>query len=263
MRAGISSEDSEPGLRARSARLGRAVLDLVLPPRCHGCGNLVPHTAALCAACWGRLRFLGPPLCRSCGLPLPPGLAGLERCESCRQSPLPLDRVRAALAYDEASRDLVIGFKHAGRIEAAELLARLMVEAGRELLAGADLVLPVPLHRWRLLRRGYNQSAMLAARIARLSGCAWSPDLLLRRVATPSQQGLGKAARARNITPQAFALRARRSGEVSGRAVLLVDDVLTSGATLGACARILRDAGAARVDALLVARVVQDGTLLI
>jgi ComF family protein len=155
----------------------------------------------------------------------------------------------------------VLRFKHAERIEAASTFARWMAAAGNDLLAGADLLVPVPLHRWRLLRRGYNQSALLAAQLARLSGLPWSPSVLRRRRATASQQGLGAAARRANVTSTAFSVPQRRRAAVEGRRILLIDDVLTTGATLGACTRVLLAAGCARVDVLVLARVVKPVSL--
>lgn len=177
------------------------------------------------------------------------------------EHPPPWDRGRAALAYDEASRGLVLRFKHAERIEGAATFARWMAAAGRELLDGAELIVPVPLHRWRLLRRGYNQSALLADHLGRLSGVPWSASILHRRRATASQQGLGAAARRANVTAAAFAVPERRRAAIAGRRVVLVDDVFTTGSTLSACARVLREAGCARVDVLVLARVVKPALL--
>lgn len=250
-----------PSLKPPIGRLAAGALDLLLPPRCLGCGAPVERQGGLCADCWAPLRFLQPPCCDRCAWPLQQGGPGAELCPVCVAKPPPWDRCRAALAYDEASRGLVLRFKHAERIEAAATFARWLAAAGRDLVADAELILPVPLHRWRLLRRGYNQSALLARHLARLCGVPWSPALLRRRRATPSQQGLGAAARRANITAEVFAVPARRRPALVGRRVLLVDDVLTTGATLGACSRVLRAAGCARVDVLVLARVVKPAAL--
>lgn len=251
-------------LAALGPTLGRAAvraLDFVLPPRCLGCGEPVGRQGELCAACWAPLRFLHEPWCARCGWPLPHDGPGAQVCAACHERPPPWDRGRAALAYDEASRGLVLRFKHAERIEAAATFARWMAAAGKDLLADAELILPVPLHRWRLLRRGYNQSGLLAARLARLTGRPWSPSVLLRSRATASQQGLGAAGRRANVTATAFRVPERCRPSIAGRRLLLVDDVLTTGATLGACARVLRAAGAASVDVLVLARVVKAASL--
>jgi ComF family protein len=248
-------------LAAQAKRLLELGLDLVLPARCLGCGEIIDRQGSLCGGCWSRLRFITAPYCPACGHPVAHPELAAANCPACRRNPLAVDRARAALAYDDASRGLILGFKHGGRIETSGLLAGLMREAGRVLLDEADLVLPVPLHRWRLLRRGYNQSALLAQRIARGGTQGYFPDLIERSQATRSQQHLSKDARNRNITAAAFRVRKDRAAVVRDARILLIDDVLTTGATLGACARILRDAGAARVDALVLARVVHNEAL--
>jgi ComF family protein len=163
------------------------------------------------------------------------------------------------LRYDAQSSRIILGFKRAGRLDGVPLFARWMVQAGEELLADADLILPVPLHRWRLLRRGFNQSAVLAQRIGSLVGRSWAPRVLERQRATVSQQGLGAAARQQNVTARAF--RVRHPERVAGARILLVDDVQTTGATLTACTTVLRRAGAEHVDVLTLARVVRDEAL--
>jgi ComF family protein len=202
-----------------------------------------------------RLGLLAPPWCRCCGFPLAHAFAEAPLCGRCAMEPPAFDRARAALRYDGQSSRIILGFKRGGRLDGVTLFAGWMAQAGAELLADADLILPVPLHRWRLLTRGFNQSAVLAQRISRLSGRPWAPALLERHRATASQQGLGAEARQENITAASF--RVRRPERVAGAKVLLVDDVLTTGATLAACAAVLRRAGAARVDALTLARVVK------
>jgi ComF family protein len=241
-------------------RITTAALGLLLPPRCVGCGEGVARQGELCADCWSGLRFLQPPWCRLCGLPLPHAAAGAPLCGACVQEEPKYDRARAALAYDDASRRLVIAFKHGDRLAGVPAFSRWMAAAGAELLADADVVVPVPLHRWRLLWRGYNQSAVLGSRIAGLAGRRWCPDLLQRRRATASQQGLTALQRQDNITSTAFAVTPRHRGRVDGAKVLLIDDVLTTGATLSACAMVLRRNGAARVDALALARVVRGAS---
>lgn len=240
------------------ARAGAVVLDVLLPPRCIGCGESVGRQGELCAGCWSGLRFLQPPWCRCCGRPLPHAAAGAPLCGACALSEPVYDRARAALAYDDASRGLILAFKHGTRLAGAATFAQWMAAAGRDLLQDADIVAPVPLHRWRLLRRGYNQAAILGQLVAGSAGRRWCPDLLERRRATASQQGLGASARARNITASAFRVANRHVAALDGARVLLVDDVMTTGSTLGACTAVLRSAGAEHVDALALARVVLD-----
>lgn len=241
----------------RLGDLARGTLDLLLPLRCLGCGAMVQEKRRVCGGCWARLRFLAAPLCHACGLPRAHGPLHDLACESCARDPLPVERARAALAYDDGSRAMILAFKHGGRIEAADLFSHWMAERGRDVLDGAELLLPVPLHRWRLFSRGFNQAGLLAVGIARRTALAWAPDLLVRRRATRSQQGLNARSRAGNVTAEAFTVRPRHAARLAGRRVVLIDDVLTTGATLGACAAVLRHHGAASVDALTLARVVR------
>jgi ComF family protein len=243
------------------ALAGRAfggLLDMVLPPRCLGCGGIVERQGRLCARCWRGLTFLVPPQCRLCGYPLPDAVAEAPLCGGCMHEPPVFGRARAALRYDEGARGLILAFKHADRTDSAPLFGRWLARAGRELLADAELITPVPLHRWRLLRRGYNQAAVLAAALARETGLPLAPDLVQRRRATRSQQGLSAQGRLVNITPASFRPHPWYRRRLAGRKVVLVDDVMTTGATVTACCRVLLAAGAERVDVLTLARVVRD-----
>lgn len=253
----MAASDAGSGLR----RIMLTALDTLLPPRCLSCGGAVRQQGDLCPVCWPQLRFLHPPWCDACGLPLQGDDGGSGFCPACRLEPQPWDKGRAAIAYDEGSRRLILGFKHRERIEAAQSFSRWMLVAGAEVLQRAELILPVPIHRWRLLGRGYNQSALLASRLSTASGIPWHPQLLLRLRATPSQQGLAAQARQANVTVRDFGLHRRLGGRVAGRRILLIDDVLTTGATLGACVTVLRQAGASSVDILTLARVVRGGSI--
>ena len=241
-----------PALRKSASWL----LDAILPPRCLKCGEIVANSGSLCGRCWPELRFLGPPCCACCGLPFEFEMGEGSLCAACTADRPHYDRARAALTYDDASRDLILRFKHADRIDGAATFAGWMARAGAELLASADIIAPVPLHRWRLVRRRYNQAAILANAIGRLRGKRVVPDLLVRRRATPSQGHLGRGQRHRNVAG-AFALHPRRAQVAAGARILLVDDVLTTGATAAACARTLRNGGAKAVDLLVLARVVR------
>lgn len=236
------------------SQIGRHVLDAVFPPQCPVCAAIVQEHAQLCPACWTQVRFIGAPYCTCCGVPLEFDVGGDALCLQCLTDRPAFDRARAVMLYDDFSRGLVLKFKHGDRLDPAPVFARWMARAGRELLDGADFIAPVPLHWTRLLSRRYNQSAILARHIARIGGPAFVPDLLLRTRRTPSQGAMNRKERARNVRG-VFALSPRYQDTLKGRCVVLVDDVLTTGATAGHCARALRKAGAERVDVLTLARV--------
>ena len=244
----------------RVARMGvtalRTALDAVLPPRCLSCGIVVEDAGTLCGTCWTGLTILSPPCCACCGFPFPYAVSDGTLCVSCSQARPVFDRARAVFRYDDASRPLVLGFKHADETHAAPAYGRWLARAGSELIAEADLIAPVPLHRWRLLMRRYNQSALLAAVVARIGGRRLAVDLLVRRRHTPRQGRLSRLGRHRNVRG-AFALHPSWQDELPGKRVLLVDDVLTTGATVEECGRVLRRHGAVGVDVLTLARVVR------
>jgi ComF family protein len=241
-----------PALRKSASWL----LDAILPPRCLKCGEIVADSGALCGRCWPELKFLSAPCCACCGFPFEFDMGEGALCAACTAERPLYDRARAALAYDDASRDLVLRFKHADRIDGAATFAGWMARAGAELVASADIIAPVPLHRWRLVRRRYNQAAILANTIGTLREKLVVPDLLVRRRATPSQGHLGRSQRQRNVAG-AFALHPGRAQLAAGARILLIDDVLTTGATAEACVKALRNGGAKGVDLLVLARVVR------
>lgn len=246
-------------LRAIAARWAGAVVDAILPPRCLACGAETlagPYgPAAVCADCWRALTPIAPPLCECCGLPFPiPVDAEAARCGACLADPPSFDRARAALLYDDASKRLVLSFKHGDATHAAPALAAWMAVAARSLVDSADVIVPVPLHRRRLLRRRYNQAALLALAIGRAQRKAVAVDLLRRVRATAAQGAHGRAGRFRNLRG-AIAVRDGAAPGIAGRRILLIDDVLTTGATVGECARVLKRAGASAVDVAVIARV--------
>lgn len=234
----------------------RAAIDLMLPPRCPGCGEIVDGDGRFCLGCWTSLRFITPPYCATCGDPFEIAQAGGSLCGKCLATP-PKWSARAAFAYEGAARDAVLKLKHGDQPHLARLMAAAMARAGAEMLGRADaLIVPVPLHRWRLWHRGYNQAAELAKAVARLSGVDLLVDAVERRRATQPSGGLNPSERRANVRA-AFRIRPTKRAHLQGRAVVLVDDVLTSGATAEACARILLRAGAKSVDLLALSRVVR------
>ncbi len=243
------------GLRA----IGRAIVDYALPPRCPGCGVIVGDDRQFCLACWSSLDFLSEPACAHCSIPLPtaaPG--GALACGACLAEPPPFDGAPAALVYGPVARTVALRLKYGRRTGHARLMARLMA---RRLVAAGDidavLLVPVPLHRWRLWSRGFNQAALLADELARLTGAPRDHHLLLRVKPTASLRGKGRKERER-IVAGAFALAPGAKARAARRHLVLVDDVHASGATLRAAARVLRRSGASRVSALTWARVVPD-----
>ncbi len=234
--------------------LGRMALDALIPPLSPLSPSLADGPGRLEAALWARLYVLAPPWCAHCGLPFPydPGAGAL--CGACAARTPRYDRARSALAYDDSSRELILSFKHGGRREALAYFARWMAAVVEE--SQADLVAPVPLHYLRLVRRRYNQSTILGRAVAARLGLPFDAHLLLRQRRTETQAGKSARGRRRNVAG-AFAVPPSARPRLSGRCVLLVDDVLTTGATLEACARILKRAGAARVEAVTLARVLR------
>lgn len=204
-----------------------------------------------CAACWGRLRFLGPPWCAACQLPFAFDRGEGALCGECLAEPPPYDGVRAAVAYGDVAREVALKLKYSGRLACAQTMARAMERLMPE---DADLLVPVPLHRWRIWSRGFNQAALIAAALAKACGRPADTGVLRRVKATPVLRGLGARGRAK-VVAGAFALADGARARLAGKTVVLVDDVHTSGATAAACARVLKRGGAAKVILLCWARV--------
>jgi ComF family protein len=243
-------------LPARLKRFGRIVVDGILPPRCLACGATVGEPASLCGPCWSAITFFAPPWCSNCGLPFEHPMGEGAICGACATRPPAWHRARSVLRYDRHSRRLVLMLKHGDQTHLAGAFGRWMQRAGSDVLVEADLLIPVPLHWTRLLARRFNQAALLAHAVRAAGGPAVGADWLVRRRRTPSQGRMGPLARARNVRG-AFALR--RGRNVAGKRVVVVDDVMTTGATAEECARVLRQAGAASVGVLVLARAVRAG----
>lgn len=235
----------------------QSILHHIYPPRCLCCETQVTADFALCGPCWRETRFLTGLVCDRCGAPLPGQDADGTLCDDCLTLARPWARGRAALAYSGNGRKLVLALKHGDRQDIARPAGRWLFDAARPILRADMLVAPIPLHRWRLFRRRFNQAALLSAALARRAGVDHCPDLLCRPHPTPSQEGRDRAARFANLQG-AFTVPAARVPRLSGRSVLLVDDVMTSGATFAAAAEACRAAGAASISVLALARVAKE-----
>lgn len=243
----------ESGIR----QAGRGVLDLLFPPLCIACREQVSAPGSFCPACWQELNFLEGPCCNQCGLPFEFDPGGETLCAACLAHPPAFDKARAVFRYDEASKRPVLALKHADRLDLVPAFGRWLERAGRGLLEESELIVPVPLHRFRLWHRRYNQAAELARALAQLSAIPADPSALERTRRTPSQGDMKSAGARRRNVRGAFAVPESRKEALAGRAVLLVDDVLTTGSTAHACAKALKRAGAKAVYVLALARVVR------
>ena len=242
-------------LRGFAARAAASLVDRIYPPSCLACQAATGAAGTLCPRCWTLMPFIERPFCERLGTPFAQDLGAGMLSPAAMAEPPVFERARAVALYNEGpARHLVQRLKYGDRLDLAPAMGRWMTRAGGELLADCDLVLPVPLHRWRLLSRRFNQAAALAREIGRLSGRSFDPLVLARVRATRPQVGLTRAMRAQNVQG-AFRVREEARARLAGARVVLVDDVLTSGATLNAASRVLLRGGAARVDVLVFARV--------
>ena len=233
----------------------RAALDFALPPRCAGCGAIVGDVHSFCVDCWKQIDFLGEGGCDICGIPLE--ATEQSTCARCLASPPRLARIRAAVAYGELSRSLAIRLKYGRKVAVARTMARYMAPLVQ--YDGDCLLVPVPLHRTRLWNRGFNQSALVARELSRRLKVAADPMALRRVRRTPPLKGMSPLQRRKTV---AGAFRVPDPRAIAGKAVVLVDDVLTTGSTAEACARALQRAGAARVELVSWARVVKPSQLM-
>lgn len=236
-----------------------SAVDLVLPPRCPVSLEVVDRQGMIAPEAWARLHFITSPLCRTCGIPLEVDVGKEADCGGCITENTIYDKARSALVYDENSRGVILGFKHGDQTHAVVSFIPWLKQAGAELIAQSDLIVPVPLHRWRLLHRRFNQSALMASALAKICGKKAGIQTLIRTRATPTQGYLRAGERARNVKA-AFALHP--AADVREKNILLIDDVYTTGATVSECAKALKEGGAATVNILTLARVVKPGKIL-
>lgn len=243
-----------PGVRVKNIlrAFSNFTLDVLMPPVCLGCEARLDAHHALCPACWRTIDFIRPPLCDRLGIPMPYDTGGPMLSAAAVAQPPDYDRARAVARYDGLMRELIHDFKFRDTHDARMLFGRWMSEAGKTLIAECDVIVPVPLARWRLLTRRFNQSQILAREVAKHSGKPIAPFSLQRVRTTKSQVGLSRTERRRNVAG-AFAVPPGQLASVAGKAVLLIDDVVTTGATASSAARALKNVGAARVDVLALA----------
>lgn len=231
-------------------------LDIFFPPQCLCCDAIVPRHGALCLNCWQSVHFITEPFCACCGLPFEFTLGEGALCGECLRERPAFSRARAAFRYDDASKALIVKLKYQDQLYLASIFAAWLAKAGAELIAASDLIVPVPLHYWRFVKRRYNQSALLARVLGKHIGLAVIPDALIRTRATPPQTGLSQAER-RNNVKGAFAVNPKHLSALKGKNVLLVDDVFTTGSTIEQCSKALLKAGASTVNILTLARTVR------
>lgn len=236
------------------------LIDTILPPRCAFTGEIVDSQGVISPKAWGDLSFIAAPYCKACGFPFEFAAANDALCAACLTDAPEFSAARAALVYNDASRDFILGFKHGDQTQSVVTMVPWMKAAGADILTGADVIVPVPLHRWRLLRRRYNQAALIGQAVAKDMKIVFCADALIRTRATETQGHLNANERKKNVK-SAFELHPKRGVVVTGKKIVLVDDVYTTGATVSECAKALLKAGAADVSVLTLARVVRPTKL--
>ena len=240
-------------LRMIIIRLGA----LIWPPQCGRCGANTSQQHTLCASCWGTLHFVSDPYCKDCGVPLPDTTHYGNVCARCLAEPPAFDGARSSFVYDEGIRPLILAYKHSDRLDLTPILSQFLLRTLANTNWAVDVIVPVPLHRWRLFRRQYNQSAELARHLSRYLAVPFLPNIIKRVRSTPSQGLYSRAQRRANMTG-AFHVTTKKSADLRGRTVLIVDDVLTTGATVNELARVIKKSGADQVFVITIACVNQQ-----
>lgn len=243
--------------KQKASPVWQLAMNFLFPPRCMACGVDVDAHPSFCRDCFQQIRLISDPCCSLCGLPFEYDLGQGALCGMCMHDAPPYDMARAAMHYDDLSRNLITRLKYGDRSEAVAAHARQLLRAGHGLLSQADVIIPVPLHVRRLMQRRFNQSAMLAHALGDISDHPVWPDALIRIRYTKPQAGLLRRERLRNVTG-AFRANHRYASQLRGRRVLLVDDVMTTGATINACSDTLRAAGAVHIGVLTLARTIRE-----
>lgn len=233
-----------------------AALDTILPPRCVLSGEMVDQQGMVSPDSWAALDFIHDPLCSSCGAPFGYEIEQGTHCAICIDYPPSFDSARSALKYNDQSRKLILGFKHADKTHGARAFVPWLKMAGREMLEDADALIPVPLHRWRLLKRRYNQAAIIAHYLAKETNIGVMHEALIRTRYTPIQGHLNYEERRKNVR-KAFIANPKYEAEIKGKTLVLIDDVYTTGATVKECTKVLRKAGAKKIHILTLARTVK------
>lgn len=241
--------------------LFKTTLNFILPPRCPVTGEVVDTVGMISPEAWGQLNFIDEPFCTKCGVPfdfLYEGSGGEDQiCESCTKNPPAFNKARSVMVYDDQSRGLFLGFKHGDQTHMTPAFIPWLERAGKDMLEKADFLIPVPLHRWRLLKRRYNQAAIIAQYLSKETSVPVLIEGLVRLRATASQGHLNINERAKNVR-QAFAVPQKLSPQLKGKNIVLIDDVYTTGATVNECVKTLLDAEAAEVNVLTLARVAKQ-----